>query len=351
MKWSWKPSRPQHFSTTPFLSSTFHPVSVHANKATSDTMDTQSNETSTESEQSGSAVAEGRRREYDNEVSDLSPLLRLSHCSQRRRVSSVLNSTSSRRGDRSRSPLPDRVNTRLRHSNGAPPATEVSANLATRASREAKETPDSYFLEIASEIRDFDQRWTTLDDAPTPELHKLTVQVSALAKEYSVSPDKRTENEATYRSLCQLGQEETDRRSVMLKLIPTLKTEFVDFDGLVDALIGMGVMSLICTLADSDQSNKSTTQSLLKKSLLQSYPNLIHTRRAVPGTKCFPFLVSDQLHLYIASLMYIPKCADARLLIDKIVMHGSRQSSFRRRGPLAAPRLPSTQSGVRTATW
>ena len=274
-----------------------------------------------------------------------------SDVSQGRLGSSDLSSpgTSSHRGHRPRSHVP-RGNPYPSHSNETSPATGVSAHTAPRTSRESKEPPRSYFQHCAPEIRGFEHQWT-LDDAPTPELHKLTVQVSALAKEYSVNPDKRTENEATYRSLCQLGQEETHRRSVMLKLIPSLKTEFVDFDGLIVALIGMGVMSLICTLADSDQSNKSTMQSLLKKSLLQSYPNLIHTRRAVLGTKCFPFLVSDQLHLYIASLMYTPNCADSRLLVDKLVMHGSRQSSFRRRVPLAAPRLPSTQSGVRTVTW
>jgi hypothetical protein len=206
-------------------------------------MDTQSDGTFSESEQPGSAVAEGRYPKYRHAVSGLSQPLTSSHNSQRYPESSDLSGTSSRREDRSRSPLPDRVNTRLRHSNGAPPATEVSANLTKRASREAKETPDSYFLEIASDIRDFDQRWTTLNDAPTPELHKLTVQVSALVKEYSVNPDKRTENEAKYLSLGQLGQDETGRRSVMLELIPSLKTEvagsqYVDFNGLVDTLTG-----------------------------------------------------------------------------------------------------------------
>jgi hypothetical protein len=58
-----------------------------------------------------------------------------------------------------------------------------------------------------------------------------------------VNPDKRAKNEATYRSLRQLGQEETDRRSVMLELIPSLKielagSEFGDFDGLLDHLLG-----------------------------------------------------------------------------------------------------------------
>jgi hypothetical protein len=211
--------------------------------APSDTMDTRSNGTSTESEQSGSAVAEGRRREHIHGVSDLSRPLTLSHISQRRLGSSDLSRTSSHRGHRPRSHVP-RGNPYPSHSNETSPATGVSAHTAPRTSRESKEPPRSYFQHCASEIRGFEQQWT-LDDALTPELHKLTVQVSALAKEYSVNPDKRTENETTYRSLCQLGQEETHRRSVMLKLIPSLKTEIVDFDGLIDALIGMGIMSLI----------------------------------------------------------------------------------------------------------
>jgi hypothetical protein len=199
-------------------------------------MDIQSNGTSTGSEQPGSAVAKGSYPEYRHAVSGLSRSLTSSHIPQGRLGPSDLRGMSSRGGGRPRSHVASRVNPYPSHSNRTSPATGVSAYTAKRASREAKEPPDSYFLDCASDIREFEQQWTTLEAAPTRELHKLVVKVRPLAGEYSVNPEKRTANEATYRLLSQLGQDETVRRSVMLKLIPSLKFEFVDFDGLIDAL-------------------------------------------------------------------------------------------------------------------
>ena len=71
MKWNRKPSVSQHFITTPFLASTCKPIGTHPKTEQShvDTMDTQSNGTSTESEQPGSDVAEGS---YTHAVSGLS---------------------------------------------------------------------------------------------------------------------------------------------------------------------------------------------------------------------------------------------------------------------------------------
>jgi len=205
-------------------------------------MDTRSNGTFPESEQPGSAAAEGS---YTHAVSGLSRPFTVIHISQRRRGSSDLSGDSSRRGGRPLSRAPSRGNPYPRHSNRTSSATGNSAYLAPRTNRnrESKGPPDSYFLEIASEIRELEQQWTTLEAASTPELHKLVVKVSTLVREFSVNPEKRTENEATYRSLWQLHKEETERLSILLRLIPSLKTElarseYVDFDGLVDTLTG-----------------------------------------------------------------------------------------------------------------
>jgi hypothetical protein len=224
--------------------------------APSDTMDTQSNGTFPESEQPGSAVAKGSYPRYRHAVSDLSRSLTLSHISQHRPGTSAPSGTSSRRGNRPRSDLPSRVKPYPIHPNRTTPATGNSAYTVMRASREAKEPQGSYFLEIASEIREFKERWTTLDDAPTPELHKLVVKVRPLVREYFVRPNERTKNELSYHSVSLLGKDETEQRSILLELIPSLETElagskFDDFDGLIVALTGWGVMSLICTLADS----------------------------------------------------------------------------------------------------
>ena len=209
-------------------------------KATSDTMDTRSNRTFPESEQPGSAAAEGS---YTHAVSGLSRPFTVIHISQRRRGSSDLSGDSSRRGGRPLSRVPSRGNPYPRHSNRTSPATGVSAYTAMGASRESKGPPDSYFLGIASDIREFEQQWTTLGAAPTRELHKLNVKVSALVKEYSVKPNERTKNELSHNSVSLLDKDEAEQRSILLELIPSLKaelagSEFVNFDGLMNKLLG-----------------------------------------------------------------------------------------------------------------
>lgn len=94
-------------------------------------------------------------------------------------------------------------------------------------------------VDTARHIRDFAQG-TDLEDATTLGLTLLVSDIRDLAMDFSENSSLHKKNEDTYRSLTEksANSPDEDDPSIPLELIPSLKAEFADFDGLVDSLIG-----------------------------------------------------------------------------------------------------------------